>query len=654
MSWITRVLILSAALLCVYFVFPNVAFCGTDGGSAVAQDDPQSGETPKKDIPKEGKPGKKPQEKPKMGPKIKLKKPEDGQAQPRSRRPNPTPIPEITEYRKEPLDFITGFENRPILDLDNVDYNADVVAMVNGYKITHDEFKKSVVDSCGFLELKRLTTSILTERMQKELIAGGADPAQFEVSDEMIDNEINNLVMLEKQQDRTGKFDEKIWREMIDKSYGWENFRTLQRTFLAFGKVYLPVIEPGSSEAKPADDLLGVTGEAQEVPLDPALPVGQDAAGKDVNIHMPMHTWKVLSGTEMNMNIRDSLNEAYRTKRPLGNFVRPQYIQSIESAVVASTKIDYHHGGKLPADVYMRIADRSVKVDEIYPLVVAGLRDEDMRQVLSEIMVYKCLDQAIEKGGWALSGEKFNEEFTKHEKEFEGTLFPLEFIMSLQGYLHKEDYKKMYRRRLAVLNKLESEGRMEDENLKAFFEGGAKLFYANGGVKIQSVFFGIFDNEKLEMREGEYEWSDKMAAQVLEELKKEDADFMAIAKKYEDINGFERPAESEYLTRNDLRTFCGETLKSIITEGYSVADDIFYNAKEGDIVGPLKVYRGELGNPVLKGVYIYKVIGYQTMFEPRIYFNCKPTVRDDYLELTLITWSSKLMQEADVTVTQRS
>jgi hypothetical protein len=486
--------------------------------------------------------------------------------------------------------------------------------------------------------------------------------------------------MLVKQQDRSGNFDPDSWKQLIEASYGWEKYRDMQRSILAFGNVYLPPIkpreqpaveqpkeEPGveikdteEEKAAPEDqETLVATpqeitegAEAEEkAELDPNLPVGKNAQGEDVNIYIPLRTWNVLDRSETDKYTRDSLNMAYKEGQPLGGFIRPQYIRTIKDAVIAATDIEYHTSGTLPEDVYMRISEKEVKIDELYPIIAGAASEDDLKQVLQEALVYRAMDRVLETGGWTLSDEEFEEAFGEHEKMYEGTIFPLQFIMSLHGYYMKEDYRKMFRRRLAFERMLESQGMMTDEILQNFQEKGGRLFYQNGGVKIQSLFFGIFDHKLTEMREDGYAWANERMAEALKEIE-EGADFLEVAKKYENINGFDRPAEFDYTTRNDLRSNFDEKTKTIIAEGYCLSDDIFYNAKEGDILGPMTVTRGEFGNPVFKGVYLVKVIGYRSMLELNPFDKSRDTIVTDYIDLQFQNWAGRMLAQADITLTR--
>ncbi len=571
------------------------------------------------------------------------------------RTPKPTVLDDIGAYRQQPLGLVTLFDEKVDLNLDNVDYDAAVIATIDSDKVTKNDFMLCAVDSLGALEVDRFMTAVLTRIEKKKLVDAGEDPAQFDVPKEAIEEEINNQMMMTKQQDRSGTFTEEAWREMIDKACGWENFYELQRSNLAFGKVFLPevmqVMPTAEDSPMPLPGLEQADGQPALPPVDPNLPVGQNAQGQEVNIFMPLHTWEVLSGSENDKAMRDGLNRSYQEGKEISGFIRPQYIRMIKSALVAKTEIIYHTSGKLSEDVYMRVAGTDVKLDELYPLMVGKLTGPIKDQILREILSNKAIDNLLTEGGWHLEDDAFDAAFAEHKKMYEGSIFPIEFIMGLHGYYQIEDYKKMYRRRLGLKNMLASKDLMTDEVLKKFFETSARLFYQNGGVKIQSIFLGVFDHKQLREREGGFAWADEQLAAIRKELDG-GADFLEVAKKYEDINGFNRPSETDYMTRNDMRSYFGEKSKAILTSGYSITDDVFYRAKPGDIIGPHKVTFSDFGNPVHRGLYLVKVVEYRSMLELNAYDKSKPTIEEDYLDLNLVHITSKLLAKADIEFTR--
>lgn len=572
-------------------------------------------------------------------------------------------IKDIEAFRQEPATMITRLKERFEVDFTNVDYDAPVIAVINGEEITKDKFRMNVIDSVGALEVDRFITACLTEVIKEKLIAEGAAPGDFTVPDKMVEDDLKTQALVAKQQDRSGQFNEEIWREQISATFGWERFVEMTRSILSFGIAYLPEIqepsaapagEGGKTDPISTGETFAKPGEEIEVPIDPSLPVDKDISGKEVNIFMPLHTWKLLDRNDQDRNLRDIINKAYRLKTPLGSFMRPHYIRMIQEAVIDKTEILYYSSGKLPDGVYMRVGGRDVLLDEIYPIVTSRFRQEDKELVLQEMLVYHAMDSELKEKGHFPAEEDFAAAFEAHEKIYEGSLFPLRFIMRINGYLSKENYKKMYFRRHGFEKMLKAEGLFTDEAMERFFQKSGRLFYQNGGVKVQLIFFGVYDHKTRKIRENGFEWAEEQMAGVLKELEEPGADFLAVAKKYENTKGTYNTCDFDYLTRNDLRSCFDEKTKTILNGGYSLADDIFYNKKEGEIVGPILVTRADFGIPVFKGAYLIKVVGYRSMQSLRPFEESRPMVEMDYVDLGFLNWAAKALARSDIKLTRKS
>ncbi len=588
-----------------------------------------------------------------VSPKVKKTEPGARLADPQKKPPAPKPVvvKDIIDFRKKPVDFITRFEDRFSIDLSDVDFDADVIVTINGRKISRDEFRMNIISSCGALDVDRFIMALLTEIAIEERTAGGVDSSLYEVSEAMLDEEIRTQIMMFKQQDRTGNFDETTWKEQVDNAFGWERYREMQRSMLAFGKVFLPPIDApeqtgGESAPKPEEE--------EKKPLDPSMPIDKNVQGEDVNIHMPLDTWKVLCRNDNEKQVRDSLNQHYEKQQPLGAVMRPHFIRMVKEAVIAVTDIIYYSSGKLPQGVYMRVGNKDVMLDDLYLIVAGKQSNDDKRAVLREMLIFETMDRILAEKGYAATDEEFEKAFREHEKEFEGTIFPIGLIMQMHGYYAKEDYRKMFRRRLGFEKMLAAEGKLTEENLKNFYEHGGRLFYLNGGAKVQMIFLGIYDHATKKMREGGFEGVHALMAQAVKEVE-ETGDFLAIAKKYWQPKTTYTTCDFDYLPRNELRNTLGEKTKIILSEGYCIADDIFYNAKEGDIIGPVRVTHGEFGNPAFKGEYLIKVVNFRTERGLRPFDDerTKIMVKTDYVDLNFMSWAGRVLAKSDITVARK-
>jgi hypothetical protein len=581
-------------------------------------------------------------------------------------------IDDITAHRHTPLPYVNAYDERVQIDMSHVDFDADVVARVNGEDITQEDLQAYLVLYGGSIEVDRFITAAITEIGREKRIADGADPSNFEVSEEQIDAEIEKQIktqVMMKQKEMPDLTPEK-WREGIETSYGWERYRKLVKAIVMFEKVYIPEIPAPDGEAleeKPEEkagdsDVPGggvqeeekaAEEEVEEVEeLDPNLPVGIDAKGAEVNIFMPLITWNAMTLNERDRGLRDHLNTLYKDGQPIGDFLRPHFARSVKEALLRTMNVDFFYSGKIPAGVFARIGDRDIQLSDIYSVMKHRLTIDDKILALREILVLKAMDKELKAQGFMLSDEEFEKKFREHEAEYEGSIFPLEFIIRLNGYYSKYRYKNHYLRR-AGFEKMIADDLNNDEVLNAFYESAARLLYENGSVKVKIIFFGLYDSKTKTYRENGWEWVNEQMDTVLAALKNGE-DFDELSKKYEDPMGTFTTWDFEFLSRNHLRMALGDSPKSALISGYSLADYVFYRGETGEIVGPVTKLFADLGNPVHRGVYLAKIVEFRRSQYLRPFEQSKQMVQTDYADLRFISWAQSCLKKADVELTQKA
>lgn len=578
-------------------------------------------------------------------------------------------IDDISAHRRNPLSFVNTYDERVQIDMSNVDFDADVVAKVNGHDITQEELQAYLVLFGGSIEVDRFITAAITEIGKEQRIADGVDPVEFEVSDEQIDAEIEKQIktqIMMKQKEMPDMTPEK-WREGIEASYGWDRYRNLVKAIVTFEKVYIPEIPAAEGEAEEekkeeAGDS-DVPGGAQEEEaaaeeeviveeLDPNLPVGTDAKGAEVNIFMPLITWNAMTLNERDRGLRDHLNTLYKDGQPIGDFLRPHFSRSVKEALLRTMNVDFFFSGKLPAGTFAKIGDRDIKLSDIYAVTKHRITPDDRILALREILVLKAMDKELENTGCMLGDEAFQKAFRAHEAEYEGSIFPLEFIIRLNGYYSKYRYKNHYFRR-AGFEKLIAADLASDDVLKEFYESAARLLYENGSIKLKIIFFGLYDSKTKTYRENGWEWATEQMDSVLAALKNGE-EFDELSKKYEDPMGTFTTWDFEFLSRNHLRMALGDSAKSALISGFSLSDYVFYRGDTGEIVGPVKKLFADLGNPVHRGIYLVKIVEFRRSQYLRPFEQSKQMVETDYADLRFIHWAQECLKKADVELTQKA
>ncbi|MFH2002270.1 MAG: hypothetical protein ABIK28_21545 [Planctomycetota bacterium] len=573
-------------------------------------------------------------------------------------------IDDIKAHRRTPLPFITHYEDRVVLDLDKVDYDADVVAVIDGEPINQQLFKAYLTLFVGGLEVDRFITAVVTKIGIEGRLEEGADPSEFQVSEERIDQEIERQIDFQKQQknEEMADFDMETWKKNIDATYGWERYRDLVRAVVGFEKVYLPPIpekpakeesaapEGGAAEENKEGETATASEPAEVVEeLDPNLPMGTDAKGIEVNIYMPIITWNAMSQSDRARGLRDHINKLYKDGQPLGDFLRPHFARSIKEAILQTYDIEFFYTGKLPENVFARVQGRDIMLDDIYAVTELRITPDDQLLALREILVCKAMDSALKKANCFLTDEEFKQAFRAHEKEYEGGIFPLEFIIRLHGYYNKNRYKNIYRRR-AGFERLIAGELGNDELLKEFYEGAARMLYENASAKLQIIFFGVYDTKEKKYRENGWEWAKEQMDGVMAALDAGE-DFGSLVKKYEDPTGTFTTFDFELLGRNQLRMALADSSKSALITGYSLADYAFYCADTNEIIGPVMKRWSDLGNPVHKGLYLARVTEFRRSQYLKPYDQAKAMVVTDYADLKFTYWAQQCLRDADIELT---
>lgn len=582
-------------------------------------------------------------------------------------------IEDINAHRRKLLPFIHSFDEQAKLALDQVDFDAEVLAVINGFPVTRELFLKYLVMYLGELEVDRFMTALVTEIGMEIRLAEGADPKSFAVSEERVDQEIQTQLQIQHQLQKMPEMDLETFKSSIDATYGWERYRNLVRATVAFEKVFLPDIEAkaepveegGEGEAKAGEGGEGEvkeggggqeeTGSQEESAGaetgDEDLPVGTNAEGSEVKIHMPLITWNALAGREQERTLRDMLNKNYAEGTPLGSFLRPHFTRTIKEAMLRNLDVEFFYPGNLEPGVLLRIEDKKLMLDEVLPVAAGHATREDKMMALREVLLMKAMDFALEEGGCALSEEAFQEAFRAHQKEYEGTLFTLDFMIRLHGYLTMARYKNVYRRR-AGFEKLIAGDLSSDEVLKDFYESAGRLLYENGSVKLQVIFFGVYDHKAQAFREDGFAWAKGQMDAVLSRLEAGE-DFEALAKEYEDPEGTFTTSDFQFLNRQHLRMALGDATLNALLEGFSLADYAFYRGETDEIVGPVFKYNRFMGSPSHRGVYLARIKEFRRSQILKPFDVSKKMVVVDYADLRFIGWAQDALKAADIQLTTK-
>jgi len=525
-------------------------------------------------------------------------------------------IAQIKEYRKgsDGCEYVTRLEDRHLLDLSNVDFDADVVARINGHDVTRSEF---LLWHGLYAGLNGVTTNqlkILVDDAVKKIVADDGDPKRFEVTDEEVEAKIREEDEAARAQ---GEEALKFYKERVESTLGWDQYRVFVRNHVASEKLLLPRI------------IAAGTGPA-------AMEQG-----------LPLESVELLQDQQ---NLLAFLNDSYLKGEPLPDMFRNQFLKMLQQSMIQAADIRLALEHDLPEGVFMTVNGTPVQVDEV--LRYASSEEKTKQEALQLCLLYRAIDDALESAGATISYEEFKPLFEAHEAEFVGTLFPLASVAAMRGFYSLDEYKEYFRRRTAFERMLSDE--VTDDVLKAHHAAAGKLFYESGKVDCDIFWVSLIETESRFDLKGPAAW--KKARERIDGAYKALSEGQPVDQIREEFCSPNKDfdVEAKPHVRNELRQLLGESEYQILRDGYSIADDVFYNRVEGDVVGPYRITSAQQpGMRERYGYVLIRVKAFATTAEAKPFDVQKPFVKSDYHDLRLYHFGHECLKNADLEITRR-
>lgn len=529
-------------------------------------------------------------------------------------------IQSIKESRGyDSVPYVRKFEDVMPLDFTNVDFDADVIVTIDGSPITKEDFKLWLAFTGGQVQgVRTAQLTRLTEQAVKRAVAEGADAKRFEVTDADVDAKLRN----EDEQARAqGEAALAEYKKLVDDTLGAERYRRLIRATLQSEKLLLPAI-------------VKVEGQPPE--------------------GLPLESAELLADRT---DLRDYLNNAYLSQQDFPAMFRTQFLMMLQEAQVAKADIKYATEHSLPPGVYMTINGDAVPTSEILDFVPNTPDTRDL--ALRLLLVYRAIDRELAAKNAVMSPETFQLVFETHEAEYKGTLFPLPNLIRLRGFMSMPEYREYYRRRAAYEQMIMDPNVTPDakwnDDLRAHHEKFGRLFYENGKATLEVLWSGLTEAEATTGGNLELAWEKCLdrGLSILTELKsgKPVAEVRASL-------GNVYPVEPTGLlaakTRNEIRNFLGENEYSIFINGYSFADDIFYNRVEGETVGPMKANRTILpGMRSRMGYLIAQVKSFGRNSSLKGFEQQRAMVQQDFVDLNFAYFAHDALKNSKIVFTEK-
>lgn len=569
---------------------------------------------------------------------------------PNAPQPPAIPITDIDKHRQQSLSYVRSFEDRVPLKLEGLNLDADPVLLIDKKPVSRADFQRRALMYAGESEIDRHITYLLTEAEAARQIAAGTDPKKFEVSEADVDQKYNDLKDIVATQAREGAKNTppapgdpdpvevalQAYLESIEGSMGMAAYRKLLAADARFERVFLPM-----PAAKPKPELPPGT----EPPIE--LPPTVDTPKPD---WMPQATWDAMAGNEQDLLMRAFVADWGAKGEDVPALFRSNILAKIRDGLISTVGVKFFFDEVLPPDVLMRVGDRMVKTEEIWPLVKPTLTDADVDLIVRELLMLEGMRAALTASDRWLDDQKFAVQWKAENDKFAGTLFPLKTMIMFRGYTSLDRYREHFRYRDAYYEWRRAS--LTDQEVQSHYQGGGRLFFERGAIVVDLAYAPLggkpFNAENLEACRKEL--ADAIAAaRATDEGKtppgQTPAWWKAVAQRFPPPPAREG-MDPNAMQRVPLRMAMTEDELSIFLAGYSLADDAFYHGHAGEVFGPvaMECRRHAWGAESNAGAWALYVRDYsrrQTLspFEGEE----KTLAYEDFLDLNYFNWSSECL-----------
>lgn len=543
-------------------------------------------------------------------------------------------IASIRDYRggAEGCPYVRRAEDVRDIDLSKVDFEAAVVAKVNGRDITRDQLRMWVAFNSGYFGVQNELTRILTQRaVEATLKDRPQDAAQFLVTDEDV---AARLKSEEDQARAQGEAGYKGYVDQIERSMGWERYREFVKTQLQSERLLLPPVSPPLKEGEVADP----NAEIAMLPAESAALLDDQA------------------------QLRDYLVDSYLKRQELPAMFRVQFLKMLQDKMVDRATVKYaieQTEQPLPPGVFMQVEGVDIPVDRILDFATADR--QQWERSLRLALLYAAVDDELAKTNSMLSPESFAGAFSSHEAEFANTLFPLKNLIQLRGFVNMAEYRQYYMRRLGFQKYLrdtlcKGDPALYEAELQRHHAQFGKLFYESGRVSVELLFASVEECEEANPGSDGWACAQERIVSAYAALTDKEAPMS-----FADARAkFGHPIASipdgmlAQKVRNEMRMTLGETEYNIFVDGYSLSDDAYYNRVEGEVFGPIRMRNTPLtGQRGGLGYLVGKVGEFRTTNALKDFAAQRPLVENDYLDLRYTYFAHECLKNAQIELTEK-
>ncbi|MEZ5989879.1 MAG: hypothetical protein R3F30_12285 [Planctomycetota bacterium] len=469
---------------------------------------------------------------------------------------------------------------------------------VNGVEVSPLEIQRQVLYRVGQRQMmEKMIEMIIDEQMEAAIKEGRKKRADFDVLEQEVEKNISDAKaeFLKKYPDKD------IYEILAMQSITPEEFRTMTRTTLLFDKIFFP----GAPKDWP-----DITKECI-----------------------------IAAGGQQGVEFMQKLEESVKGGQQMPPFFLQICRQWVRTSLEKWGDVKYASDG-LPPDICFSYNGQEWKTADAARVLGLKMKPQDYEKALVAVALRVAVQNELEKAGAWLDDEEFKKAFDEYQAPYKDSPFNIKMLaLTFKGYPSFEVYKTRWRLEKSYERMIEDE--INDDALKAHLERAA-LFLNDAKVSVHLIRIPAWDDERGTWQEDGWARAKQEAEGIMDAIATGKApfeEFMQTRSKW--------PAHIEHRgflgmkSLNELRQELRESDFTDFISGYSVANELFYNGKEGNVVGPL---RGQ-------DAYYIGFVAQRAEPGGRISLDNKDQrdlIKQDYLSTRFLTWANQVAARTSI------
>jgi hypothetical protein len=488
---------------------------------------------------------------------------------------------------------------------------------VNGVVISSEVIRTHLVQKVGRMAIESRKLDLLIAAEIEMRVSGGADPAAFQLSSEVLDAAYKNAVDKIMEKYPAEKLEDILAANKLDKDSLGRQLTQTKR----FDLVFLP----DNPELWPATTVAALEASMQV---------------------------EMIEKLKENYKVREASGASAANdpgQEMFKGLMRRMVIQALMSTATVESPSD-----GLPAGVLQRVNGHDTLLSDIYPQVVGLIHPSEVARVRLYLARMEASRQALVASGSWLTEEEFAPVIEAERAVGEGTPWNLEMItLTMKRYPTMDAYK-------AILHGVKSYEKMlgeslTDETLQNWLPRVGRLL-GLGEVDCQILLVGAWDAPRNGWKDNGWVEAEEKALSIAanlaaasgenwDELLEANSEFFdpplqpgAPAPNASDLKNKGRFG---LIHRNRLMQMLNESEYTAFVDGSSISDTVYYDQEVGTIDGPF------LG---LQGYYFTRVDARTPAKKPILLSdpNMRTMVLQDFLMQSFIGFSNEALANAEV------